>query len=107
MAARTRRVIWAESARLALDEVIAYIAQESSDGAVRVLTQTLDTAASLSTLAERGRVVREIGESTLRELLVYDYRLLYRVRDDRVVIRALLHGARDFSKWRREQGPEL
>jgi len=29
------------------------------------------------------------------------------VRDDRVVIRAFLHGARDFSKWRREQAPEL
>jgi len=72
-----------------------------------VLTRALDAAASLSTLAERGRVVREIGESTLRELLVYDYRLLYRVRDDRVVIRAFLHGARDFSKWRREQAPEL
>ena len=107
MADRTRRVIWTESARRALDEVIAYIAQESSDGAVRVLTRALDTAASLSTLADRGRVVREIGESTLRELLVYDYRLLYRVREDRVVIRAFLHGVRDFSKWRREQAPEL
>ena len=76
MAAGTRRVIWTESARRALDEVIAYIAQESPDGAVRVLTRALETAASLSTFAERGRVVREIGESTLRELLVYDYRML-------------------------------
>jgi plasmid stabilization system protein ParE len=107
VAARTRRVIWTESARHALDEVIAYISQESPDGAVRVLTRALDAAASLSTFAERGRVVREIGESTLRELLVYDYRMLYRVREDRVVIRAFLHGARDFSKWRREQAPEL
>jgi toxin ParE1/3/4 len=107
VAARTRRVVWTESARRALDEVIAYIAQESSDGAARVLTHALDTAASLSTFAERGRVVREIGESTLRELLVYDYRMLYRVREDRVVIRAFLHGAREFSKWRREQSLEL
>jgi len=87
--------------------VIAYIAQESPDGAAQLLTSALDTAANLSTLSERGRVVREIGESTLRELLVFDYRLLYRVREDRVVIRAFLHGARDFSKWRREQASEL
>lgn len=107
MAARTRRVIWAESARQALDEVVAYISQESPDGAVRVLTRALDTAASLSTLAERGRMVREVGDSALRELLVYDYRMLYKVYEDRVVIRAFLHGARDFSKWRREQAPEL
>jgi plasmid stabilization system protein ParE len=107
VAPRTRQVIWTESAQRALDEVVAYIAQESSDGAIAVLTRALDTAASLSTLAERGRVVREIGESTLRELLVYDYRMLYRLREDRVVIQAFLHGARDFSKWRREQAPEL
>ena len=70
-------------------------------------TSALDTAASLSTFAERGRVVREIGESTLRELLVYDYRMLYRVHEDPVVIRAFLHGARDFSTWRREEAPEI
>ena len=83
------------------------MAQESPNGAIRVLTHALDVAASLSTLAERGRVVREIGEPTLRELSVYKYRLLYRVGEDRVVIRAFLHGARNFSAWRQEQTPEL
>ena len=107
MVARSRRVIWTASARDALDEVITYIAQESPDGAIRVLVRALDVAASLSTLAERGRVVREVGEPTLRELSVYKYRLLYRIREDRVVIRAFLHGSRDFSKWRQEQAPEL
>jgi toxin ParE1/3/4 len=72
-----------------------------------VLTRALKVAESLSTLAERGRIVPEVGDPTVRELFVYDYRLLYRVREDRVVIRAFLHGARDFSQWRREQAPEL
>jgi plasmid stabilization system protein ParE len=107
VADRTRRVVWAASARDALDEVIAYISQQSPDGAASVLTRALDTAANLSTLAERGQVVKEIGDPALRELLVYDYRMLYRVREDRVIIRAFLHGARDFSTWRREQAPEL
>ena len=107
MVTRTRRVVWTESAQRALDEVVSYIAQDSGDGAIRVLTRALDVAASLSTLADRGHVVREIGDPTLRELPVYKYRLLYRVRADRVVIRAFLHGARDFSTWRQEQTPEL
>jgi plasmid stabilization system protein ParE len=107
VATRTRRVVWTESARRALDDVITYIEQGSPEGAVRVLTRALETAASLSTLAERGRVVGEVGEPTLRELFVYDYRMVYRVHDDRVVIRAFLHGARDFSIWRREQSPDL
>ena len=82
MAARTRRVIWTESAQRALDEVVTYIAQDSPDGATRVLTRALDVAASLSTLAERDHVVREIGDATLRELPVYKYRLLYLGRED-------------------------
>jgi len=107
VAARTRRVVWAESALRALDEIIADIATDSHDGAIRVLTVALETADSLSTLAERGRTVPEVGEPTLRELFVSDHRLLYRVDDDEVVIRAFLHGARDFAKWQREEDPEL
>lgn len=107
MVARTRRVVWGESAQAALDEALSDIAESSIDGAVRVLTRALEVAESLSTLAERGRVVPEIGEATLREVFVYEYRLLYRVREDRVVIRAFLHGARNFSKWQHEQAPDL
>jgi toxin ParE1/3/4 len=107
VAPRTREVVWGESAQHALDEILGDIAESSPTGADRVLTRALETADSLSTFAERGRVVPEIGELTLRELFVYEYRLLYRVRETRVVIRAFLHGARDFSTWRREERPEL
>lgn len=107
MVARARQVAWTESALRALDEVLREIAKESEDGATRVLRRTVETAASLATFAERGRVVPEIGDSALRELFVYDYRLLYRVGSNDVVIRAFLHGARDFKRWRRNQAPEL
>jgi len=83
------------------------MAAASPDGALKVLESALAAAASLSTLSERGRVVPELGDSALRELLVYDYRLIYRVRRDRIIIRAFLHGARDFSKWRRDESPKL
>lgn len=52
-------------------------------------------------------MVPEIGDASLRELFVYDYRLLYRVDEEHVVIRAFLHGARDFAKWRRDHGADL
>lgn len=107
MAARTREVVWAESALRALDDILGDIALESPAGAAKVLVRALEMAETLSMLSERGRVVPELGESSLRELFVYEYRLLYRVREDRVIIRAFLHGARDFSKWRREDASEL
>ena len=38
---------------------------------------------------------------------MFDYRLLYRVRPDEVVIVAYLHGARDFATWRQSSAAVL
>lgn len=101
MAPRERRVIWAESAQLALDEVIAYIAVDSRENALRVLESALEAAKHLSTLAERGRVVPELKDPAIREVFVFRYRLMYHVAPDRVEVRAFVHGARDFADLRR------
>jgi plasmid stabilization system protein ParE len=104
MAARVRSVVWAQSARAALDEVVAYIAADSRQAALQVLERALNAAADLGTLSERGRIVPELEDPTIREVFVHRYRLLYRIEPDRVVVVAFLHGARDFAKWRQDQG---
>jgi plasmid stabilization system protein ParE len=103
MAARLRAVVWAASARDALDEVIAYIAEDSPQAAVHVLDAALASAASLATLSARGRIVPELNDPNIREIFVFRYRLMYRVEDGRVVVVAFLHGARDFATWRQSQ----
>ena len=101
MAPRRRRVIWTDHASQALDEALEYVAQNSPDAARQLLVDCLASADSLATLSERGRAVAEAGDSTVREILVQRYRLLYEVRSAEVFILALLHGARDFTAWRR------
>ena len=103
MAGRQRRIVWTESARTALDDILTYIAKDSPDAAERVLRTALDAASSLASFAERGRVVPEIGDSTVRELFVFKYRLLYQIRDDAVVVLTVIHGARDFETWQKDQ----
>ena len=103
MAARRRRVVWTSNARVALEEVLSHIAEDSLEGAQRVLHAAIDLAASLETLSERGRVVPEIGKSAIREVFVYRYRMLYEVRGGEVFILAFLHGARDFARWKKLQ----
>jgi plasmid stabilization system protein ParE len=100
--ASRRRVAWTPEARRTLDEVLDFIALDSADGARRVLEQVLAAARSLETLADRGRVVPELEDSSVREVFVYRYRLMYRVDDDSVSIVAIIHGARDFERWRSE-----
>lgn len=100
--ATRRRVVWTRSARRHLDEIAEFIARDSPEGARRVVEQALVAARSLETLSDRGRVVPERADPTVREVFVYRYRLIYRTTGDRVLVIAFVHGARDFERWRRE-----
>ncbi|MBI2909921.1 MAG: type II toxin-antitoxin system RelE/ParE family toxin [Chloroflexi bacterium] len=62
-----------------------------------------DASRSLSELAERGRIVPEIGKPDIRELFAARYRLVYGIEESRVVILGLVHGKRDLKRlWDRE-----
>lgn len=100
MADRRRRVIWTEQAQSALDDILGYIAQESPQAARAILEEALGTADGLATLSERGRIVPELNEPSIREVFVRRYRLLYEVSSEEVRVLAILHGARDFARWR-------
>ena len=99
MAGRTRRLVWTEGANRGLNQVIEYIAEDSPAAAVRFLEIVLDTAQSLSVLAERGRIVPEMQRQDIREVFVYSYRILYRVTQSEIQIVGFLHGARDIGRW--------
>jgi plasmid stabilization system protein ParE len=48
-------------------------------------------------MAERGRVVPELEEPTIRELIVGSHRLIYEIDGADVNILGLIHGARDLA----------
>jgi len=100
-----REVIWTEAAWRDLDAAAEYIARDSEHYAAAFVREVLAAAWSLDRLAERGRVVPELGDKRIRQLLVRSYRLVYLVSESSVHILGLIHGARDFTTlWRRE-GP--
>ena len=101
MASRTRSVAWTPLARDGLDEVIAYIVEDSPEAADKVLEVVLSVAESLSVFSERGRVVPESGDRSIREVFVYRSRMIYEVLPGEVHILAFIHGARDFDRWLR------
>ncbi len=100
MADRRRRLVWTAQAQSALDEILQYIAQDSPQAARALLVEALGAAEGLATLSERGRVVPELDDFSVRELFVQSYRLMYEVTPEQVTILAILHGARDFVRWR-------
>lgn len=73
-----------------------YIAEDSRHYAAAFVREVRDAARTLATFAERGRVVPELSDPAVRELLVGRYRLTYRLAETTVQIVAFVHGARDF-----------
>lgn len=99
-----RRVIWTETAWRDLEQVIGYIARDSSHYAASFAREVRDASRSLSRFAERGRTVPELGQPDVREIFVRSYRLVYSLSGETLHILGLIHGARDlWTVWEREK----
>lgn len=92
-----RRVAWTETAWRDLEHVADYIAEDSPGYAAALVRRIRDQARSLEELAERGRVVPELDQPAVRELVVGSYRLIYEIGEGDVCVLALIHGARDLA----------
>jgi plasmid stabilization system protein ParE len=98
-----RKVIWSYEATEDLDALAEYIARDSSFYAAAFTQEILDVSRSLNEFFERGRIVPELGDPIIREILIRDYRLIYKIEQSSIVILALVHGARDLKAlWEKE-----
>ncbi len=99
-----RRIRWTLTAADDLEEIASHIAEDAPTAARRFVRQLRDTARSLKELPERGRRVPELEQMDLRELLQGDYRLIYRIEPEAVLILTITHGARDLEAlWARRE----
>lgn len=89
-----QEVAWTESASNDLVEIASFIAKDSEFYAASVVRELIEAARSLETFAQRGRVVPEYRDPSVRELLVRDYRLVYLFSEGAVYVLRIVHGAR-------------
>ena len=90
-------VIWSIPAKNDLKQIYDYIAKDSKYYANNVTQNIVEKTEQLSEFQEMGRVVPEIGDPNIRELIVYSYRLVYQISPQRIEILAIIHGRRDFN----------
>jgi len=94
---KRRRVLWAEVARRDLEGIVDHLATDSPRAALDTLDRLEGRARSLTTMAERGRVVPELARLHIRqyrELVIAPYRVIYRPTPTEVVAVAVFDGRR-------------
>jgi plasmid stabilization system protein ParE len=75
-----------------------YISEDSPDRAESWILEIFKTGERLVNLPTRGRIVPEFKKENLRELLIDNYRLVYRIKKTSIEIITVFEGHRQLNK---------
>ena len=88
------QVAWASEARADLGRIVEYLAADSPAYASVLVEAILDRIDHLGQFPRMGRIVPELGDESFREIIVHNYRVMYRLEGDAVTIAAVIHTKR-------------
>jgi len=91
-------VKWSKPAKKALRQIYYFISEDSKYYAKKVVEKIVSESERLEMFPKSGRVVPEIGDNKIRELIIYSYRLIYEEADKKVNVLTLIHGKRLMNK---------
>ena len=88
------RLRWSPRSVDDLEAIRGFIARDSSQYADLVIQRIVAVADRLTQFPEIGRIVPEVGEPRLRELIVRPFRVVYRIRPDLVEVVTVFRSSR-------------
>jgi plasmid stabilization system protein ParE len=90
------KVILTPQSIVDLEEIISFIASDNPNRAGTFGHELIDRALSVTELPERGRVVPEIGDAAVREIVHGNYRIIYEIfsAGGYIYVLRFWHGAR-------------
>lgn len=100
-------VIVLREAERDLEDIVDFIADHDSAENARHILQSLDDVIRrLANLPSRGNIskeLRDLGLTQFREAHYKPYRIVYRIREDAVVVHCILDGRRDMQSLLRHR----
>ena len=90
------QVLWAPQAIQDVEAIRAHVSRDSIHYADLVVERLVAAVERLQEHPRSGRVVRELGDESIREVIHGNYRIVYRLRLDIVEIATVFHDACSF-----------
>jgi addiction module RelE/StbE family toxin len=91
------KLIWTDPSIADLRAVRDYIARDSDYYAADLVEQLVLSVEKLLRFPKLGRVVPEVQDEDIRELMHQNYRIIYRIAGERIEILTIVHGSRDLT----------
>jgi len=90
------QVVWAPQAVQDVEAIRAHVGRDSPHYADLLVERLIAAVERLTDNPRSGRVVPELTDESIREVIHGTYRIVYRLRNDAVEIATVFHGARLF-----------
>lgn len=85
-------IVWSPLAVDRASEIAVYIAQDKPSAAEKWIKTVFSKVEQLKSFPEMGRIVPELGNNQLRELIYGNYRIIYRIGAEQISILTIRHG---------------
>jgi toxin ParE1/3/4 len=90
------KVHWTAAARAQLRDIHAFVARSSPQYAKKLVDRLTRRSEQIGAFPQSGRIVPDVGDVNVREVLEGPYRIIYHILDDQVDVIAVVHGARQW-----------
>ena len=88
------KIIWSELALDDLKNIHDYISKDSIIYANRVIEKIIQRIDKLENFPKSGRVVPELNNNSIRELIQNNYRIIYKVTAQEIFIVSIHHASK-------------
>jgi len=86
------KVIWTKEALKRLSEIEEFIAQDNPNNAEKFINYLVERGESIPQNPQIGRIVPEISNPTIREIISKKYRIVYRIKKKLIEIITVFEG---------------
>jgi toxin ParE1/3/4 len=83
---------WSERSVNDLIDIQGYIAQDNPQTAKKWVAKLRQRARNAADAALAGRIVPEFNQNDIREVFLGNYRIVYRIRDDGILVLTVFEG---------------
>lgn len=88
------KIVWSPKSVQDLNRIIDFIGRDKKVAALRWARRVHQKVSRLQRFPKSGRVVHEIGREEVREILIGDYRTIYKITSQ-ISILTIFHGAKE------------
>jgi len=91
---KIEKIIWTDDGIKSFEDIIQYIANDSTYYASEFAKRILSTIENLPEFPYLGRIVPEYNNPDLREIIYQNYRILYKISGNAIYLVLVIHGSR-------------